>query len=247
MRAIGVDVGGSGVKAALVDLAAGDIVGERLRIDTPQPATPDAVIGATRELIAAFPADLPTGVGFPAPVVDGVTTTAAHVDAAWVGAPARELFARGLGRPVAVLNDADAAGLAEARFGAARDVEGVVIVLTLGTGIGSAILANGVLVPNTELGHLEVRGMPAEQRAAARVRKERGLSWLEWAAALQEVLVAVDALFWPDLLVLGGGVSRHAGKFLHLLDVRPPVRVAALQNRAGIVGAAIHAASGAAT
>lgn len=243
MQAIGVDVGGSGVKAALVDLATGGFVGERVRVDTPQPATPDAVVAATRQIIAAFPAHLPVGIGFPAPVVDGVTTTAAHVDSAWVDAPARRLFAEGLGREVAVLNDADAAGLAEARYGAAAGEEGVVVVLTLGTGIGSAILTRGVLVPNTELGHLPVRGVPAEERASARVRKDQGMSWERWAAALGEVITAIDALFWPDLVLLGGGVSRKADRFVPHLAVRPPVRAAALQNRAGIVGAAAHAAT----
>lgn len=242
MQAIGVDVGGSGVKAALVDLATGEFVGERLRVDTPQPATPQAVLAATRELIAGFPAGLPVGIGFPAPVVDGITTTAAHVDGAWVDAPARRLFAQGLGRDVAVLNDADAAGLAEARFGAATGQPGVVVLLTLGTGIGSAILSRGALVPNSELGHLPVRGVAAEERASARIRKEQELSWEKWAEALGEVIMAIDALLWPDLVLLGGGVSRKAEKFVPLLDVRPQVRAAALQNRAGIVGAAVHAA-----
>lgn len=246
MQAIGVDVGGSGVKAALVDLGSGEFLGERLRVDTPQPATPDAVVSATRQLVAGFPDHLPVGIGFPAPVVDGITTTAAHVDAAWVDAPARRLFGQGLGRDVVVLNDADAAGLAESRFGAAAGEPGVVVVLTLGTGIGSAILSGGVLVPNTELGHLPVRGVAAEERASARIRKEQGLSWEQWAEALGEVIAAIDALLWPDLVLLGGGVSRKAEKFVPLLDVRPRVRAAALQNRAGIVGAAALAAEAAA-
>jgi len=245
MRAIGIDVGGSGIKAAVVDLAAGDFAGERVRIDTPKPATPDAVVAAVRDLIAPVPRDLPVGVGFPSPVVDGVTTTAAHVDSGWVGAPARDLFARGLGRPVTVLNDADAAGVAEARFGAARGRAGVVILLTLGTGIGSALLNDGVLVPNTELGHLQVRGRDAEHLAASAVREREGLSWGEWAGRLSEVIGAVDSLLWPDLVLLGGGVSRKADKFIPLLDVRPPVMAASLRNRAGIVGAAAIAAGAA--
>lgn len=242
MRAIGIDVGGSGVKAALVDVAAGEFVGDRVRVDTPQPATPDAVVSAARELIAEFPSDLPVGVGFPAPVIGGVTTTAANVDAGWVGAPAAELFTRGLGRPVVVVNDADAAGVGEARHGAARDVPGVVLLLTLGTGIGSALINDGVLVPNTELGHLQVRGHDAEHLAAAAVRDDEGLSWHEWAARLSEVIGAMDAILWPDLVLLGGGVSRKSDKFIPLLDVRPPVRPAALRNRAGIIGAACLAA-----
>ncbi len=238
MQAIGVDVGGTGIKAALVDTATGEFHGERVRIGTPHPATPPAVLSATRELIAHLPMAAPVGIGFPAPVVDGVTTTAAHVDPAWVGAPARRLFADALGRPVALVNDADAAGVAEARYGAARDVEGVVVVLTLGTGIGSAILNDGVLVPNTELGHLEIRGKAAEKRAASSVRDAHGLSWAQWAGRLSEVIGVIDRLLWPDLVLLGGGVSRKADKFVPLLDVRPPVRAAALQNRAGIAGAA---------
>lgn len=242
MQAIGIDVGGSGIKAALVDLAAGCFVGERVRVDTPQPATPDAVIAAARAAIGAFPEDLPVGVGFPAPVVDGVTTTASHVDPAWVGARARELLSHGLGRPVALVNDADAAGLAEARFGAAAGVPGVVIVLTLGTGIGSALIHDGVLVPNTELGHLEVHGTLAEERASARTRTEEGLSWHHFATRLTQVLQVIDRLFWPDLVLLGGGVSRKADRFIPLLEVRPPVRAAALENRAGIIGAAARGA-----
>lgn len=242
MRAIGIDVGGSGVKAALVDVDAGEFVGDRVRVDTPQPATPDAVVSAARELIAEFPSDLPVGVGFPAPVIGGVTTTAANVDAGWVGAPAVELFTRGLGRSVVVVNDADAAGVGEARHGAARDVPGVVLLLTLGTGIGSALINDGVLVPNTELGHLQVRGHDAEHLAAAAVRDDEGLSWHEWAARLSEVIGAMDAILWPDLVLLGGGVSRKSDKFIPLLDVRPPVRPAALRNRAGIIGAACLAA-----
>lgn len=241
MQAIGIDVGGSGVKAALVDTRTGEFIGERVRVDTPQPATPDAVVAATRDLIAHLPAEAPIGVGFPAPVVDGVTTTASHVDPAWVGASARDLFTRGLGRPVVLLNDADAAGVGEARFGAARGAPGVVVVLTLGTGIGSAVLHDGVLLPNTELGHLEIRGKAAEARAASAVRKEEGLSWHHWAERLSEVIGVIDRLLWPDLVLLGGGVSRKADRFVPLLDVRPAVRAAQLQNRAGIAGAAVLA------
>jgi len=241
MQAIGIDVGGSGVKAALVDTRTGEFIGERVRVDTPQPATPDAVVAATRDLIAHLPADAPIGVGFPAPVVDGVTTTASHVDPAWVGAAARDLFTHALGRPVVLLNDADAAGMGEARFGAAREAPGVVVVLTLGTGIGSAVLHDGVLLPNTELGHLEIRGKAAEARAASAVRKAEGLSWQHWAERLSEVIGVIDRLLWPDLVLLGGGVSRKADRFVPLLDVRPAVRAAQLQNRAGIAGAAVLA------
>lgn len=244
MRAIGIDVGGSGIKAAVVDTTTGDLRTERIRVATPHPATPAAVVAAARDLIAPFPHDLPVGVGFPAPVIHGVTTTAAHVDLSWVGAPAAELFSQGLARPVDVLNDADAAGVAEARFGAAKGVAGVVVLLTLGTGIGSAVLHDGVLLPNTELGHLEVRGKDAEQRAAASVRERKGLSWEDWAGRLSEVITVIDRLFSPDLVLLGGGVSRKAERFVPLLEVRPPVRPAELENRAGVIGAAVVAAEG---
>lgn len=242
MRAVGVDVGGSGIKAALVDTAEGVFIGERVRVDTPQPATPDAVVDVVRGLVDAMQHDGPVGIGVPAPVVAGTTTLAANIDPAWVGAPARGMFADALGRPVALLNDADAAGVAEAAFGAARDVPGVVLMLTLGTGIGSALIHDGVVVPNTELGHVQVRGRDAEDRAATAVRDAMGLSWATWAENLTEVLRVYDELFWPDLIILGGGVSRKAGKFMHLLDVRAPVRAAALENRAGIIGAATLAA-----
>jgi len=243
MRALGVDIGGSGIKAALVDTVAGEFIGERVRVDTPQPATPAAVVAVVRQMAMDMGHDGPIGIGVPAPVVAGVTTLAANIDPMWVGAPAEQMFGAALGRPVVVLNDADAAGVAESAFGAARDVRGVVLLLTLGTGIGSALIHDGRVVPNTELGHIQVRGHDAEHRAAAGVREARGLSWTEWAERLSEVLRVYDALFWPDLILLGGGVSRKGGKFMHLLDVRAPVRAAALENRAGIIGAATAAAT----
>jgi len=241
--ALGIDVGGSGIKAALVDLERGEFVGERVRVETPHPATPAAVVEATAALIAPLGHDGPIGIGFPSPIVGGVTTLAANIDAQWVGARAEDLFAAGLGGPVTVINDADAAGLAEATYGAAKGVPGVVILLTLGTGIGSALIHDGVLVPNTEMGHIQVRGKDAERRAAASVREEHDLSWHKWADHLSEVITVIDHLFWPDLVLIGGGVSRKADKFVPLLDVRPPVRAATLENAAGIVGAATAAAA----
>jgi polyphosphate glucokinase len=239
---LGIDVGGSGIKAAIVDLATGEFTTERVRVETPQPATPDSVVAATAGLIADLGHDGPIGIGVPSPIVKGVTPLASNLDPAWVGAHAEQLFSAGLGAPVRVINDADAAGVAEARYGAAHGVEGLVVLLTLGTGIGSALLYNGVLVPNTEMGHIQVRGKDAEHRAAASVREVHDLSWHHWAERLQEVIEVIDRLFWPDLVLLGGGVSRKADKFLHFLDVRPPLRAAALENRAGIVGAAAAAA-----
>ena len=233
--ALGIDVGGSGIKAALVDLDAGAFIGERIRVETPHPATPEAVVKVTADLVAQFDHDGPIGIGFPSPIVGGVTTMAANIDPLWV--------ADALGAPVTVINDADAAGLAEATYGAAKDVPGVVILLTLGTGIGSALIHNGVLVPNTEMGHIQVRGKDAERRAAASVREDHDLSWHKWANHLSEVIDVIDHLFWPDLVLLGGGVSRKADKFVPLLEVRPPVRAATLENAAGIVGAATAAAA----
>ena len=241
--ALGIDVGGSGIKAALVDLDAGAFIGERIRVETPHPATPEAVVKVTADLVAQFDHDGPIGIGFPSPIVGGVTTMAANIDPLWVGAQAEQRFGDALGAPVTVINDADAAGLAEATYGAAKDVPGVVILLTLGTGIGSALIHNGVLVPNTEMGHIQVRGKDAERRAAASVREDHDLSWHKWANHLSEVIDVIDHLFWPDLVLLGGGVSRKADKFVPLLEVRPPVRAATLENAAGIVGAATAAAA----
>lgn len=239
--AVGVDIGGSGIKAARVDVAAGALVGERLRVPTPQPARPDLVLEATLGLVEQLGAGLPVGVGVPGVVADGVVMTAANIDAAWLGADARALFSAGLGRPVTVLNDADAAGLAEMRFGAGAGHAGVVLVLTLGTGIGSALFVEGRLVPNTEFGHIEIRGKDGELRASAGARDRRGLSYRKWAPLLNEFIQRVDALVWPELVILGGGISRKADRFLPLLDVRPPVVPAALFNQAGIVGAAVRA------
>lgn len=240
--AIGIDIGGTGIKAAAVDLEAGDLAGERIRIPTPHPPTPDAVMETAANTIATLPADAAVGVGFPAAFVDGEVMESPNMDPAWIGLNARDAFTARLGRPVTLLNDADAAGLAEVRFGAGKGVRGVVLVLTLGTGIGSALFTDGHLVPNTEIGHIELRGKDAELRAAASVRERKDLSWKRWARRLNEYLQAVDRLFWPDLIILGGGVSKKPEKFVPHLDVRPPLEPAQLANRAGIVGAALRAA-----
>ena len=239
---IGVDIGGTGIKVGVVDARRGALIGERVRVETPQPAVPAAVVEATARLVAGLPRDAgPVGIGVPGAIVGGRVMTAANIDASWIGAEAARLFSEAVGRPCVILNDADAAGLAETRFGAGRGVKGVVLVLTLGTGIGSALFVDGVLVPNTELGHIEIRGKDAERRASAGARERRGLSYPTWAPLLEEYLRRVDALIWPDLVILGGGVSKKAEKFLPLLDVRPPIVAAALQNEAGIVGAALRA------
>lgn len=247
---IGIDIGGSGIKGAPVDLVAGDLTAERRRKPTPQPSTPDAVAAVVADLARAVVAGLPDGAGasgvplgvtFPAVIQRGVARTAANVDRAWVGTDAGALFAAATGHPVHVVNDADAAGVAEARFGAARDVKGVVVVATLGTGIGTALLLDGVLVPNSELGHLEVEGHDAETRASDAAREREDLSWPAYAKRLSTYLRAVEAVLWPDLIVLGGGVSKKHDKFLPLLEVRTPVVPATLLNQAGIVGAAVLA------
>lgn len=239
---IGVDIGGTGIKAGVVDSRRGELVGERVRVLTPQPATPEAVVAATAELVATLgPTQGPIGVGVPGPIVGGRVLMMANMDTSWVGQPAAELFSAAIGRPVTVLNDADAAAVAEMRFGAGRGVKGTVLVLTLGTGIGSALFVDGVLVPNLELGHIEIRGKDAERRASATARERRGLSWADWAPLLDEYLDRIDQLIWPDLIILGGGISKRADKFLPLLSVRPPVVAAALRNEAGIVGAALRA------
>jgi len=237
----GVDIGGSGVKAAPVDLATGALRAERFRLETPHPSTPTAVVEVAASTVEHFGWTGPLGCAFPGVVTGGVVRTAANVDAGWVDADAAALLSERLGAPVTVLNDADAAGLAEARFGAAKGVHGLVLLLTLGTGIGSALLLDGQLVPNTEFGHVEVDGREAEHRASDAVRDRKGLSWQEWADRLSEVLRHLEALLWPDLIVIGGGVSRRADRFLPLLRCRTPLAPAALANGAGIAGAALAA------
>ncbi len=242
MQMIGIDVGGSGIKAAVVETATGELATPRIRVETPHPATPKAVAHATAGLIAELPASLPAGIGFPAVILGGVAKTAANIDPGWIDEQADLLFARALDRPIVLGNDADAAGLAEMRFGAGRGEAGTVLMLTLGTGIGSALFHDGVLVPNTEFGHLKIRGKDAEHRAAASVKERKGLSWRAWGKLLSEYLEAIDALLWPDLVIVGGGVSKDADRFLGYLPPRLRCVPAALQNRAGVVGAALLAA-----
>jgi polyphosphate glucokinase len=251
--AVGCDVGGSGIKVAAVDVATGQLAGPRLRVATPQPSSPDVVVPtiirtvrrALRDggLISGRSPAIPfsIGVGMPSVVIDGVTKTAANIDPSWVDYDLQSHLRAALKAPVYVLNDADAAGLAEMRFGAGAGEDGVVFVLTLGTGLGSGMFNDGVLVPNTELGHMEIRGRDAERRSAAIARTRRGLSWKAWAADLDEHLHAIDKLFSPNLIILGGGVSKNADKFIPRLTVRPRVVPATLRNDAGIVGAAMAA------
>jgi polyphosphate glucokinase len=238
----GVDIGGTGVKGAPVDVATGALTGERHRILTPQPATPDAVAATVKEVVDHFGWKGPVGCTFPAVVKGGVTLTAANVDKSWIGTDADATFGAALGAPVSVINDADAAGIAEMRFGAGKDRGGVVVIVTLGTGIGCGMFLDGRLVPNTELGHIEIDGKDAERVAAESVRELKELSWKKYAARVQTYIERLDALLWPDLVIIGGGISKKADKFLPLIHVRPEVVPATLQNEAGIVGAALVAA-----
>jgi polyphosphate glucokinase len=239
--ALGIDIGGSGIKAAVVHTSTGELVTERVRLRTPQPSTPDAVAAIVRELVERLGGQSAVGATFPAVIQHGVARSAANVDKSWIGTDVDEVFTRATGRSVIVLNDADAAGVAEARFGAAKGVSGVVILLTFGTGIGSALLMDGTLVPNTELGHLELDGYDAETRASAAVREQHKMSYPKWAGRVQKYLRHVERLFTPDLFVVGGGVSKDSGKWLPLLALRTPVKPALLLNNAGIVGAAMTA------
>jgi polyphosphate glucokinase len=238
---LGIDIGGSGIKGALVDLAAGEFAAPRLRIPTPGESTPKNVAAVVAEIVAQFSdqmGDGPIGITIPAVVTHGITRSAANIDKSWIDAPAEKIFAEHLGRPVVLVNDADAAGVAEVKFGAAKDHQGLVLMTTLGTGIGSAILYRGVLIPNSELGHLEIDGHDAETQAAASVKTLLGLSYSEYVHRLQRYYEVVEALFWPDLFVVGGGVSKDADKFMPKLKLKTPIVPAALRNRAGIIGAA---------
>jgi polyphosphate glucokinase len=246
--AIGVDVGGSGIKAAAVDLETGELFSPRHRVPTPQPSAPAAINASIGRLVKKISVEVklsptvPVGVGFPAVVIDGVTKSAANVDPGWMEFAADEALERVLGRPVHLVNDADAAGVAEMRFGAGVGQKGTVFLITLGTGTGSALFYNGMLVPNLELGHMEIRGRDAERRSAAVARLRRGISWKAWAADLDEHLLAIEKLFSPRMFIIGGGVSKRSDRFIPRLTVRATVVPAKLLNDAGIVGAAMAAA-----
>jgi polyphosphate glucokinase len=244
-EAFGIDIGGSGMKAAPVDLDTGELTAERLKIATPQPAAPAPMADVVEKLVRHFDWSGPVGVTFPAIVRHGVTLSAANVDESWIGTDADALFTKAIGNDVHVVNDADAAGLAEMRFGAGRGRGGVVIVLTFGTGIGSGLFVDGVLVPNTELGHLEIDGEDAELRAAASAHDRENLSWKAWAKRVERYLRTVEFLFSPELIIVGGGVSRRTDKWLPHIDISTELVPAALTNEAGIVGAALVSILGA--
>ncbi len=242
MQALGIDIGGSGVKGAIVDLERGTLLSERIRYDTPAESYPDAVAPLVAQIVADCAWRGPVGITFPGIVYHGVVQTAANVDKRWTNVDAVKLFERATGCPVRVLNDADAAGVAEMTFGAGRNQTGVTIMLTFGTGIGSAVFLDGKLLPNTEFGHLPIRGKDAEHRAAARIRKEENLSWEQWAERVNEFLAAMEFFFSPDVFIVGGGVSKKYDKFMHFLKTRARIVPAQLLNEAGIIGAAMYVA-----
>ncbi len=243
MEILGIDIGGSGIKGAPVDTETGQFLAERYRLLTPQPSEPEAVANTVAEIVDHFDWMGPIGCTFPAVVKHGVVHTAANVDKNWIGADAHRLLQRKTKCPVMVLNDADAAGIAEMTFGAGKGRLGVVFILTFGTGIGSAVFVNGSLMPNTELGHLQIRGKDAEHRASDAIRKAKELSWEKWAERVTEYLQYLEFLFSPDIFILGGGVSSKHDKFFPFLDVHTEIVAANLFNDAGIVGAALAAQS----
>jgi polyphosphate glucokinase len=237
--AFGVDIGGTGIKGAPVNLASGQLTRERVRIPTPHPATPKAVAATVADVLKQSGWDGDAGATFPAVIKSGVACTAANVDESWIGTDVAGVLGEATGHRIEVLNDADAAGVAEIAYGAGRDRQGVIVMTTLGTGIGTAVFLHGQLLPNTELGHLEIDGKDAERRASELVREREDLSWEKWAKRLTAYYRHLEALLWPDLIIVGGGASRKADKFLHLVDIRTEIVAAQLQNDAGIVGAAL--------
>lgn len=239
-QAVGVDIGGTGVKAALVDVQTGELLSDRIKLPTPDGGAPDDIRDVVVELMGELdaPETTPVGVTFPAIVRGGRTLSAANVSKKWIGLEAEKLFEKALGRDIHFVNDADAAGFAEDHYGAAKDAKGLVIVTTLGTGIGGALIYNGTLIPNAELGHLEIGGESAEIRASNKAREREGLSWEEWAARLQVFYSHLEFIFSPDLFVVGGGVSKSSDEFLPLLDLETEIVPAKMRNNAGIVGAA---------
>ena len=241
MEILGIDIGGSGIKGAPIDVDAAALTAQHHRLRTPQPATPAAVADTVVQLVRHFRWKGPIGCAFPAVIKGGIVYSAANVDPSWIGTDGQQLFSKRTKCPVHLLNDADAAGMAEITVGAGKGQAGVVILLTFGTGIGSALFLNGQLVPNTELGHIEIRGKDAERRASDRARQRKRLSWKKWAARVEEYVGAVEALFAPDLLIIGGGVSKKHAKFIPRLSTRTPIVPARLLNEAGMVGAALAA------
>jgi polyphosphate glucokinase len=244
-RAVGIDIGGTGIKGAVVDVSTGKLLSERVKLPTPEGGEPDAIVDTVKELISQLGGlgkKEHVGVCFPAIVVKGKTLSAANVSQKWIGLEAEKLFERGLGRDIHFVNDADAAGFAEHRFGAAKDTKGLTILTTLGTGIGSALIYRGVLIPNAELGHLEIEGVDWETKTSYSAKERENLSWEQWAERLQKFYSKLEAYFTPELFVVGGGVSKEYKDFLPLLKLNTPIVPAELRNNAGILGAASLAA-----
>jgi len=244
-KAIGVDIGGTGIKGAVVDVTEGKLLSDRIKIPTPKGGEPDDIVEVVKEIIEKLGRtgkDDPIGICFPAVVRKGKTLSAANVSKSWIGLAAEKLFEKGLGRDIHFVNDADAAGYAETIYGAAENTKGLVIMTTLGTGIGSALIYDGVLVPNAELGHLEIGGVDYETKASYAAKERENLSWEEWAGRLQVYYETLEKLFHPDLIIVGGGVSKEHADFLPLLKLDTKITVATLRNNAGILGAAALAA-----
>jgi polyphosphate glucokinase len=242
LHILGVDVGGSGVKGAIVDTATGELISERIRIPTPRPATPEAIGLTVKELALQHGWNGPIGMGFPAAIQHGIARTAANIDKAFIGVSVTELFSQHTGCPVFVANDADVAGLAEMRFGAGKGNKGVVLIITVGTGLGTALFSNGQLMPNSELGHIYLEnGVEAERYASEAVREAEDLKWKQWGTRFNLYLTTMENLLWPDLIVLGGGASSKMDKFAPSLTLKAPVVPASFLNQAGIVGAALYA------
>lgn len=240
-KAIGIDIGGTGIKGALVDVKSGSLIGERVRLETPAGGLPKDIAAVVKKIVDQLSGErsgVPVGICFPAVVKNGITMSAANIDKSWIGLEAQSLFEQELGHAVHMLNDADAAGVAEMKFGAGRKVEGLVFMSTLGTGIGTALFINGELVPNTELGHLEIDGVDYESKAAYSAKERENLSFAEWAARLQKYYDTVERLFNPDLIIIGGGISKQHNEFLPLLNLKARILPAAKKNNAGILGAA---------
>ncbi len=238
MKRLGIDIGGTGIKGGVVDLADAELVGDRYRLLTPDPATPENCASVIREILDHFGWDGPTGIAVPGKIVDGIVRSAYNIDKSWLGVAAAEFLTDSLGVETTVINDADAAGLAEMRWGAGRGEEGLVILLTFGTGIGSAMFLGGRMIANTELGHLQLRNTDVENWASANARKREGLSWKEWAARLTEYFEHLELLFSPSLYIIGGGVSKEADKFIPKIKTRGRIVPARFRNKAGIVGLA---------
>jgi polyphosphate glucokinase len=240
-KVLGIDIGGSGIKGAPVNTKDGSMLEGRYRIPTPEPSSPEDVANAVKKIVRHFKWQGPVGCGFPAAIQNGIARTAANIDKSWIGTNVNDLFSNKTGLPVTVVNDADAAGLAEMKFGAGKGHKGTVLLFTIGTGIGTVLFTSGRLVPNLEMGHIEMNGKDAELFISDVTRKHERLTWEEWALRFNDYLIAMENLLWPDLIILGGGGSKKGDKFMQYLNVKAPVVLARLLNDAGLVGAAMAA------